>query len=192
MMCCQHENVSQPAPGESPAEGGYKSAMTHINAKIKTNHDEPTTLHTGVAPATTEDVLPEVSIHGNVQGLSGKDTEFSKVDNCPSQLDFGRFGGTEKKSPGTVRPPSGESCGVSVSAKAAGKKAKPAEPTTPAPGGMDSEKWASAEDWDTDELEDDADIEDWTKPCEEEMEELEKIKAELQSKMVTLSLEGAI
>ena len=42
MMCCQHENVSQPAPGESPAEGGYKSAMTHINAKIKTNQDEPT------------------------------------------------------------------------------------------------------------------------------------------------------
>ena len=91
-----------------------------------------------------------------------------------------------------VRPPSGQSCGVSISAKPAGKEAKPAEPTTPAPGGMDSEKWASAEDWDTDDLEDDADIEDWTKPCEDEMEELEKIKAKLQSKMVTLSLEGAI
>ena len=57
---------------------------------------------------------------------------------------------------------------------------------------MESEKWASAEEWDTDELEDDADIEDWTKPCEEEMEELEKIKAKLKSKMVTLSLEGAM
>ena len=79
--------------------------------------------------------VPEVDIHGNVQGLSGKDTEFPKVDNCPSQLEFGRFGGTEEKSPGTVHPPSGESCGVSVSAKPAGKKAKPAEPTTPAPGG---------------------------------------------------------
>ncbi len=86
------------------------------------------------------------------------------MDNCPSQLDFGRFGGTEEKSPGTVRPPSGESCGVSVSAKPASKKAKPAEPTTPAPGGMDSKKWASAEDWDIDESEDDADVEDWTKP----------------------------
>ena len=115
--------------------------MTHIKAKVKTNQDEPATLHTGVAPATTEDVLPEVSIHGKVQRLSGKDTEFSKVDNCPSQLDFGRFGGTEERS-----PPSGEYCGVSVSAKPAGKKAKPAEPTTPAPGGMDSKKWASAED----------------------------------------------
>ena len=46
--------------------------------------------------------------------------------------------------------------------------------------------------WDKDKLEDDADIEDWTKPCEDEMEELEKIKVRLQSKMVTLSLEGAI
>ena len=57
---------------------------------------------------------------------------------------------------------------------------------------MESEKWASAEEWDTDELEDDVDLEDWTKPCEEEMEELEKIKAKLKSRMVTLSLEGAI
>ena len=55
-----------------------------------------------------------------------------------------------------------------------------------------SEKWASAEEWDIDELEDDADLEGWTKPCEEEMEELEKIKAKLKSRMVTMSLEGAI
>ena len=81
---------------------------------------------------------------------------------------------------------------MSVLSKPAGKKAKPTEPTTPTPGGMESEKWASVEEWDIDELEDDADLEDWTKPCEEEMEELEKIKAKLKSRMVRLSLEGAI
>ena len=95
-------------------------------------------------------------------------------------------------SEGTVRPPSGESWGVSVSAKPARKKAKPAEPTTPAPGGVDSEKWASAEDWHIDELEDDANLEDLTKPCEEETKELEKSKAKLKSRMVTLYLEGII
>ena len=57
---------------------------------------------------------------------------------------------------------------------------------------MESEKWASVEEWDTDELEDDAYLEDWTKPCEEEMEELEKIKTKLKSRMVTMSLEGAV
>jgi hypothetical protein len=77
--------------------------MTHIKAKIKTKQwcdYEPTTLlDMGVAPATTDNVVQEISIHGNVQGLSGKDTEFPKVDNCPSQLEFGRFGGTKEKSP---------------------------------------------------------------------------------------------
>ena len=70
--------------------------------------------------------------------------------------------------------------------------AEPAEPPAPTTGGMDSKKWASAGEWDTDELEDEEDIEDWTKPCEEEMEELEKTKAKLKSKMVNLSLGGAM
>ena len=166
-MCCQHENVSQPAPGESPAEGGYKNAMTHIKAKIKTNQDEPAStilLDTEVAPAPLEST--EIVTLRSAQELSGKDIEFRKVDNCPSQLEFGHSGGTEAKSPGTVGLSSGESCGVSVSAKPAGKKPKPTEPTTPTPGGMESEKWVSAEEWDINELEDDADLGDLTKPCE--------------------------
>ena len=122
MMCCQHENVSQPTPGGSQAEGGYKSAMTHIKAKIKTkqwcNH-EPTT-DTGVAPADTEDVVPKVHIHGNVQ-LSGKDNQFQPSDNDTSQLEKSIMTATgglnELTQELAVRPPSGQSCGVSISAK---------------------------------------------------------------------------
>ena len=103
MMCCQHENVVQPAPGESPIEGGYKNAMTHNKGEIKTRQDEPTTmLETGVAPAAaqTHDVVQntEAANHGNVHELPGKDIEFPKVENCPSQLEFGHSGGTEEKS----------------------------------------------------------------------------------------------
>jgi hypothetical protein len=87
--------------------------MTHINTKIKTNQDEPPSailLDSGVAPAPLESST-EVANLGSAQELSGKDIEFPKVDNCPSQLEFGHSGGTEAKSSGTVRPPSGESCG---------------------------------------------------------------------------------
>ena len=92
--------------------------------------------------------------------IAGKDTQFLPSDNDTSQLEFGHFGRTDDTSQLenssltaaggleelAVRPPSGQSCGVSISAKPAGKEAKPAEPTTPAPGGMDSEKWTSAKD----------------------------------------------
>ena len=71
MMCCQHENVVQSAPGESPTEGGYKNAMTHIKGKIKTSQGKPATLlDTGVAPAATHThgvvQNTEVANHGNV------------------------------------------------------------------------------------------------------------------------------
>ena len=80
---------------------------------------------------------------------------------------------------------------MSVSAKPVVRKPSLLNRLRPHQGRMESEKWASAEEWDTDELEDDADLEDWTKPCEEEMKELEKIKAKLKSRIITLSLEGA-
>ena len=109
MMCCQHENVSQPAPGESPAEGGYKNAMTHIKAKIKTNQDEPPStilLDTGVTSAPLESSTEVVNL-GSAQELSEKDIEFPKVNNFPSQLEFGHFGGTESMTDSSNKAVSG-------------------------------------------------------------------------------------
>ena len=103
-------------------------------------------------------------------------------------------GGTNEKCPSPVRPNT-EGDSPQSATQPTGEDAKPTElqkPTTGASPAMESAKWACAADWDKDELEDSADFEDWTKPGENEMEELEKIKAKLQSKMVTLSLEGAM
>ena len=80
---------------------------------IKTNQDEPMALPgTGVASAATHlthDVVQttEVVNLGNMQELSGKDTECPKVDNCSIQLKFAHSGGIEGESPSPVRPHSG-------------------------------------------------------------------------------------